>query len=594
MQRVSAFLLLLLCVVPLFAQTTTASSEFNASEPTHYTVYLHGDYRLDKEEIYEAIGAKLPNPLFFWKKKIATLDARLLPTLEESLIALYESEGYYEAAFDYRTAKARLDITIDAGRAVKVKEINLSSDMPIERLIPFKRGERFSAKRFKEMKAKIVKQLLEKGFCSYDLDTKAYVDLDHYSVALRIMLGKGKPCRFGETHFSGVKDIDEKVLRSRVRTKKGMRYDPKKIEETYNDLYALGAFDTLKINYSRKIYNVVPIDIEVHETETPYHIELGAGYDTYVGFRVHASILHRNFMGNAQRTLLQLAWSQKEKKATVNFFKPALISKLPIDWDYGLSLGYSDLEFPGFRERKSFLNNYLEHKSGKTRLRFGLSAENIIIDAMDNFRQGQVQEQAVRTGTFLLFYPYLDFVYDARDDKLNPTEGYYLAASLEYGLPYKPDASTYLKSYIEGRYIFSLEHTTFASTLKLGTVDIYSHALPESKLFFAGGSFSNRAYGFRSIGVILSPEVDSIEGAQSWGNLSFEIEHPITRKLYGALFTDMTMLNAKAYDFSGKVISAAGVGLRYMTPVGPFKLDVGFNIHKPSQYGITFQIGQSF
>jgi translocation and assembly module TamA len=54
------------------------------------------------------------------------------------------------------------------------------------------------------------------------------------------------------------------------------------------------------------------------------------------------------------------------------------------------------------------------------------------------------------------------------------------------------------------------------------------------------------------------------------------------------------MLTDDSYDFTGEIITSAGVGVRYMTPVGPFKLDVGMNVQDPSQYGISFQIGQSF
>ena len=54
------------------------------------------------------------------------------------------------------------------------------------------------------------------------------------------------------------------------------------------------------------------------------------------------------------------------------------------------------------------------------------------------------------------------------------------------------------------------------------------------------------------------------------------------------------MLTDESYDFTGEIITSAGLGVRYMTPIGPFKLDVGFNTEDPSIYGISFQIGQSF
>jgi translocation and assembly module TamA len=185
-------------------------------------------------------------------------------------------------------------------------------------------------------------------------------------------------------------------------------------------------------------------------------------------------------------------------------------------------------------------------------------------------------------------------VYDARDDKLNPKYGYYLAASLEYGVPYKPDATSYIKTFLEGRFIHTFDKLTLATVGKMGVVDERENSVPESKLFFAGGSFYNRAYGFNTIGVIESPTRDSIAGASTLLNLSLEADYPVWDKLYGAVFTDNTMMNEKSYDFTGEIITSAGIGVRYLTPIGPFKLDVGFNVNDPSQYGVSFQIGQSF
>ncbi|RLA80572.1 MAG: outer membrane protein assembly factor, partial [Epsilonproteobacteria bacterium] len=139
------------------------------------------------------------------------------------------------------------------------------------------------------------------------------------------------------------------------------------------------------------------------------------------------------------------------------------------------------------------------------------------------------------------------------------------------------------------------DNLTLATVGIIGAIDEENrNSLPESKYFFAGGSFSNRAYGFRELGVIISPTEDTIYGASTWANLTFEADYPIVGDLYGAVFNDNTMLTADAYDFSGEIISSAGVGIRYMTPIGPFKLDVGMNINDTSQYGIAFQIGQSF
>jgi translocation and assembly module TamA len=487
-----------------------------------------------------------------------------------------------------------VSITIDAKKPVIVTDINISVDTNITSLIQLKKNDRFRAKAFIETKQNIIKTLLNQGYCSYDLETKAYVDLDKKTAELVYALDKGEYCIFGDSEIVGLKSIDKKVILSRVQAKKGERFDPKKVKETYAGIYSLNAFDSVQIAVDRKFYNVVPIDIKLSEVENAYHFEGGVGYDTYVGPRVHASLIKKNFYGNAQQTGVKLSWSKKEQLAIGEYYKPALFLLRGYGIDFGTEFGYSNLEYRGFQEDKTFVKVYLEHNEGRLKLRTGLALENIDITAEDNLKSYETLTQAVSEGNFLLLYPYIDVVYDARDDKLNPKYGYYLSASLEYGLDYKPHASSYIKSLIEARGIYSFDALTLATVAKVGTIDEQTNVLPESKLFFAGGSYSNRAYGFNTIGVIESPRTDSIFGASTWLYLSLEADYPIVDNLYGAVFNDNTMLNDTSYDFRGEVISSAGLGIRYLTPIGPFKVDVGWNVNKPSEYGISFQIGQSF
>ena len=104
--------------------------------------------------------------------------------------------------------------------------------------------------------------------------------------------------------------IDENVINSRVKAKEGERYSTDLIQDTSNKLYGLNAFDSVLINVDKKFYNVVPVDITFAEMEKPYHLEAGAGYDTYVGFRVLGEITKHNFMGNAQSLKLKATSSK--------------------------------------------------------------------------------------------------------------------------------------------------------------------------------------------------------------------------------------------------------------------------------------------
>jgi translocation and assembly module TamA len=563
-------------------------------ESSKHTIHIYGQKHFEKETLYDVLGVERRSFFAFWKEETPYIKDKLIPSIKDTLKSFYNSEGFYEATFKIKESNTTVDIKIKENRVVKVKKIEIFSDFPIKKYVTLKKDNIFRAKEFVKIKSEIITALLNKGYCSYDLDVKAYVDLKKYSVDVVYRLKKGEFCTFGETVVKGLKSIDKNIIKSRVVAKKGERYDPKKIKESYARVFDLDAFDSIIVSTDRKFYNEVPVDISVSELNKPYHYEIGAGYDTFVGPRVHAMINKRNFLGNAQQITLRTSWSQKEQLITLDFYKPVWFTLFDYGIDFGANIGYSNLEYIGFREKRSFTKTYLESQVGRLNLRAGLALENIDISLIDNFKRNQALSQAVREGNFLLFYPYFNALYDARDSKLNPKYGYYLSAYLEYGLPYSQSASTYVKTLLEARIIHTFLDLTLSSVVKYGVVDIVENSIPESKLLFAGGSFFNRAYGYREIGVIHSSTEDSISGGLSMLNLSFEANYPIWGDLYGAIFSDNTMLTDKSYDFTGQYINSAGLGVRYMTPIGPFKVDVGWNIHDTSQYGISFQIGQSF
>jgi len=587
------FVLLLLWSTSLWAGLF-GDDEEEIVLPTHI-IHINGEEHFDEGEMYDALSVDHKSMFEFWKDDVSRIKDKLLPALPASLRAFYDSEGFYDANFTIKETNTTVTVNIRENEPVRIRDINISSDYNISSLITFDKDEIFQAKKFISIKSNIVEQLLKEGYCSYELDTKAYVDLEKHIVDLHYKLKKGGVCTFGKVTVIGTKTITDDVVKSRVKAEEGERFSTERVKDTSDALYGLLAFDSVLVGVDRKFYNVVPVDITVSEMSKPYHFEAGAGFDTYVGARVQSSITKHNFMGDAQRLKLQLAWSKLEQLAILGFYRPVLFSISDYYVGIGAKLGYTNLEYDGFQEEKGFVRAYLDHQSGRISLKVGIASEIINITALDNLQEDEELQFAVNEGEFFLTYPYVDFTYDARDSKLNPKYGYYFRLYSEMGISDDEEASMYHKTMLEGRLIYTFGDLTLATVGIVGAIDEEkSDSLPESKYFFAGGAFSNRAYGFRELGVILSPTVDTIYGAATWANLSLEADYPIWGDIAGAIFTDNTMLTADPYDFTGDIITSAGVGVRYMTPIGPFKLDVGMNVQDTSQYGISFQIGQSF
>jgi len=338
-------LLLLLLFVNLFAEgnvsKTSAGSEDNSSNiylPSK-TVLVEGMEACSQSDIYDAISADHPSFFQFWKEDKATIKNKLIPTILPALRNFYDSEGYYDAEFEIKENKKDIHISIVEGKPVRISDINISSDFDITDLIEFKKGEVFKAKDFISLKGRIIESLLKEGYCSYELDSKAYVDLEKYTVDIRFVLNKGGVCTFGNVTVTGLKTIDPEIVKSRVRAEKGSRFSTEAVQNTSAAIYGLQSFDSVLINVDRKFYNVVPVDIRVQEMEKPYHVEAGAGYDTYVGARVHGTLIKHNFLGNAQQLSLKASWSQLEQLAIIDFYKPVLTNFYDFDIDFGTSLG---------------------------------------------------------------------------------------------------------------------------------------------------------------------------------------------------------------------------------------------------------------
>ena len=335
----------------LFFSTSLSMAE-EIILPTH-EIHFEGEKYFDEAALQDALGVKTKSFFQFWKEDIPKIEDKLLPTLKISLESFYDSEGFYDAQFKIKETNTTVTVNIEENTPVKIFDINVTSDYDLTPIITLKKGQIFRAKDFIQVKSNIIKSLLDKGYCSYDLDTKAYVDLDKHSVDLRYHLKKGEVCTFGDTNIKGLKTIDADIVKSRVVAKKGERFDPKKIKESYAKVYSLDAFDSVIVNTDRKFYNEVPIDIKLKELGKPYHYEIGAGYDTFVGARVHGMITKKNFLGNAQKITLKASWSQKEQLLALDFFKPAFFRLFDYWIDLGAQTGYSNLEYTGFQEKKN-------------------------------------------------------------------------------------------------------------------------------------------------------------------------------------------------------------------------------------------------
>ncbi|NPA73291.1 MAG: BamA/TamA family outer membrane protein [Epsilonproteobacteria bacterium] len=549
-------------------------------------VVFKGNKALKTSYLYDNLNLVIDKAWYeFSKQNSPKIKSSAVKILKKNLINLYKSEGFYDVKVEVEEKNKRVIFKIKENKPVIIKKIIIQSDIDIKKFIPFKKSDRFVARKFILSREEIKRYLRQKGYCNFDVDTKAYVELEKLSAKIVYKIKKNQRCRFGKIEISPVKTIRKSVILSRLFYKEGDYYDPKKIYKSYQNLLALEAFDAINIQESN-FGDKIDTSISLTPVSSKISKNIGIGYETTYGLK---SVLHweeRNFRGDAKKISFDLKYSQKEKFIKNTLFYPAFLDSAKFGYvDFKNEFAYLDTEYDDFEEKKTLDIIHFQKSLEKYFLDTGVNIQNIQISKFSD-------NCAINEGKFFMVSPFIQVVIDERDSKIFPKNGYYLSSYFESALTYLGSSSTYTKLLIEGRVIQTIKDFTIALKSKLGLIDRFDKTLPESKLFFAGGSFSNRAYGYNKLGAN-DAKCDGV-GGKTLLDSSLEIEHPLVGKFSFAVFWDSTLLGVGERDFDAGFVNAYGFGIRYKTVIGPLKFDLGFNADDSSIYALHFQIGESF
>jgi outer membrane protein assembly factor BamA len=184
----------------------------------------------------------------------------------------------------------------------------------------------------------------------------------------------------------------------------------------------------------------------------------------------------------------------------------------------------------------------------------------------------------------------------------------------------------FLKTFLQGYWFRQLpgrRPIVFATRMALGLADGFEREgrladvegipnpespvviedLPASERFFAGGDTSIRGFALDTVG---TANTISANGFPRGGNgvviLNGELRVPVWREVGAALFADGGNVFERATDLDvGELRGAVGFGMRYRSPLGPVRLDLGFKLDRREIAGRLeprtvwhFSIGQAF
>lgn len=197
--------------------------------------------------------------------------------------------------------------------------------------------------------------------------------------------------------------------------------------------------------------------------------------------------------------------------------------------------------------------------------------------------------------------------FDTRDDVIDPSRGGFFSAEATLAARALGGQVGFLKSYAQGFWFRSLpgsRRIVLATRAAVGLADGFPlEDLPASERFFAGGDSTIRGFALDTVG---APNTISTKGFPKGGNavliLNAELRVPVWKDFGAAVFVDGGNVFNRVSEFDfGELRGSFGFGLRYRSPVGPIRIDVGFKMDRRELAGrleprraFHFSFGQAF
>ncbi|MGZ2257475.1 autotransporter assembly complex protein TamA [Roseobacter sp. A03A-229] len=528
----------------------------------------------------------------------------------QRLLAVLYDYGFYGAtiriALDGREASnitsvapppsvRRAEITVTPGRAFRFDRAEIGPLAPNTDLPEgFRSGEPARLTLLRDTVSAATEGWRAEGHAKAKLQSQR-VTAQHADQTLNVTLrmDPGPRLRFGPLSVIGNEAVRAERILEIAGLPMGSVYSPEDLERAAARLRRTGAFRSVAMIEAETptADGALPITARVSE-EKPRRFGFGAEISTVEGLSFSAFWLHRNLFGGAERLRLdaEIEGIGGETGGT-DFLVGALYQRpATFNEDTGLYIlgEIEQQDEVNFFSRQATVGIGIERIASEERsYRLGIG-----------LRRANTRD-AFGENNYTLFLVPLGATFDYRDKALDARRGYYFDTEIkpflaidgaDDGVLTTVDLRTY-------RTFGDVRPTTIALRGQLGSlVGPGLPVAPADFLFYSGGSDTVRGHEYQSLGVDLGG--GRIVGGRSFLGLSAEVRMRTTGNLGYVGFFDVGYIGEEVFpDGSGEWQSGAGVGLRYDTPIGPIRLDVGVPTSgddQGSSVQVYIGIGQAF
>ncbi len=615
-------------------------------------IVLQGNHEISEKELLPLVVVKKSH---IWSH--GSVSQKLVRQSVDNLQALYRDRGYEGAKVNSqiidREPKIDVVFNIEEGAQTVVRELEVTGNdhVPYGQLAPpmglqLRSGAPFSPRRLSEDRNRISATYLNRGYLDVEVTPKVNRDPnDPHHVDVTYVVNEHQSVRVGDVIYLGQKQTRLSLIRktAEIATESPMRRGD--LLQAESHLYDLNIFDWSSVGPRRPITDQTEEAalVKVHEAKRN-EIIYGFGFEvshrggnvpggtvavpggppiqlggnrvapsqsTFASPRGSIEFNRRNLRGLGETASASLLLSRLDQRALATYTQPHFLNS---QWSSLTSFSAErTTENPLFAAGLGDLSFQVERlisKKHNTRLQIRYDFNKTYLSHLLVPALVLPQDRNIHLSTFSG-----TLLRDTRDKPLDAHRGIFNTLTLGITPTALGSSASFAKLTGQYAYYKPFRYLVFANSIRLGLAKSFAGSfVPTSQLYFSGGGNSLRGFPIDQAGPQrIIPFCNVLSGQTGCTNitvpvggrqlfiLNSEARFPlgIMKALGGVIFYDggnvYSAINLP--NFVNNYSNTVGLGLRYTTPVGPIRFDIGRNLNpipgiKPTQFFIT--LGQAF
>ncbi|MEE5093186.1 autotransporter assembly complex family protein [Pseudomonas alliivorans] len=498
--------------------------------------------------------------------------------------------GYYQAQIDSEIQDGenpRLIIKVLPGEPIRLRNVVVRVEGPAASLKAFKVPQSDALKagavlnhgHYEDSKRLIQNQASRYGFFSGRFTSQRLAIDPRAGVAdIDLVYDSGPRYSLGKVVFSGDSPFDEDLLKRMVPFKENTPYDSQLIAELNQAMQASGYFEGVRVDAAptAAVGQVIPVTVQL-ETRKPRTMGLGLGFSTDVGPRGKANWTRH--WANAQGHSYGFESELSAPRQNVGLWYDVPLDP-PLTDKLRFAGGYQYEEIAGTDSLSKLLTVGPEWHS---KLPSGWERVISLKWQREEYRLGD------DSGLSTLLMPGISYSYLRSDDRIDPHKGY----RLQFDAQVAKEGVGSDTNLVRGNVLLKGLTTVAQNHRFLGRVQFGGNftdgytSIPPSLRFFAGGDQSVRGYDYQTLSPTNS-DGDRIGGRYMVAG-SVEYQYSIAEKWRLATFVD------QGNSFNNldlpSLKTGVGFGVRWVSPVGPLRLDLAHPLDDDGGVRLHFSMG---